>query len=174
MFQSTPLCEGRLERRRRMVFHGRNFNPRPSVRGDIIPLHYMQETVNFNPRPSVRGDPCLPCFRPHCRHFNPRPSVRGDTGRSWPPWTSCTFQSTPLCEGRRAAARATMWPSCNFNPRPSVRGDSAAHPWRRPDRHFNPRPSVRGDLGARRLLTPAQHFNPRPSVRGDSKCFLIS
>ena len=33
-FQSTPLREGRRLYDRRIVLHLRNFNPRPSVRGD--------------------------------------------------------------------------------------------------------------------------------------------
>ena len=35
-FQSTPLREGRRLYDRRIVLHLRNFNPRPSVRGDSL------------------------------------------------------------------------------------------------------------------------------------------
>ena len=56
-----------------------NFNPRPSVRGDLVSGNQVKAEINFNPRPSVRGDtPRMQVIAYH-EHFNPRPSVRGDS-----------------------------------------------------------------------------------------------
>ena len=119
-FQSTPLCEGRREGRIARA-HAQYFNPRPSVRGDVTPYDTEHKVIYFNPRPSVRGDQWQSSGRSYPRHFNPRPSVRGDI-RWFRSAHAKTFQSTPLCEGRRArpARNRQNW---NFNPRPSVRGD---------------------------------------------------
>ena len=56
VFQSTPLREGRqnpLQAALKLV----HFNPRPSVRGDLLQKRIIQQRLeDFNPRPSVRGD----------------------------------------------------------------------------------------------------------------------
>ena len=78
-FQSTPLCEGRQKSAASDCLSIR-FNPRPSVRGDITRLR------RWNPSSS----------------FNPRPSVRGDIPVDEAVYAALPFQSTPLCEGRRA------------------------------------------------------------------------
>ena len=62
-----------------LTLSDKNFNPRPSVRGDVDEYAPLIISANFNPRPSVRGDGGIVWRRiTHPGNFNPRPSVRGD------------------------------------------------------------------------------------------------
>ena len=80
-FQSTPLCEGRLDTPS-FRFTRRYFNPRPSARGDLISIILSVLHTTFQSTPLCEGRHCirLPVLR------------------------SAEFQSTPLCEGRRGIA----------------------------------------------------------------------
>ncbi len=98
LFQFTPLREGR-RRRRSALTSRKNFNSRPSARGDgngecpeadeCISIHapprgatrHHQPTSTisyFNSRPSARGDPQALIFKRLRAYFNSRPSARGD------------------------------------------------------------------------------------------------
>ncbi len=56
MFQSTPLCEGRLESCDCTYPQDYCFNPRPCARGDVCPIICAISLNCFNPRPCARGD----------------------------------------------------------------------------------------------------------------------
>ena len=84
----------------RRVARSRNFNSRPSARGDFRVMPGGYTPGNFNSRPSARGD--------HQSIF-----VRT---------AAASFQFTPLREGRHARAEGVEnWRY--FNSRPSARGD---------------------------------------------------
>ena len=145
VFQFTPLREGRrlarLPPRRdtsisihappRGATHvgivhpplGRNFNSRPSARGDIHPGFSLHRPAHFNSRPSARGDANVPTILSLYQNFNSRPSARGDVMRTRSRRPT-SFQFTPLREGRLQSVAAAR-KSCYFNSRPSARGDKS-------------------------------------------------
>ena len=189
LFQFTPLREGRRDRRRRANRVDRNFNSRPSARGDVHPCVHHTQNVYFNSRPSARGDgqtdrrtSAAAHFnsRPSARgdeearnlqeaghHFNSRPSARGDVPDARTPGRR-EFQFTPLREGRRNQAR---WRLCvrYFNSRPSARGDFCGFPTTfalQISIHAPPRGATPRRTEERNGTT---HFNSRPSARGDGQ-----
>ena len=122
-FQSTPLCEGRLNSRSAGRYFEYCFNPRPCARGDSESDRAPHSFVLFQSTPlcegrlqaaadavassgvsihaPVRGATSVTCYYlVTCSRFNPRPCARGDIWL-WAvlPLLSL-FQSTPLCEGR--------------------------------------------------------------------------
>ena len=78
MFQSTPLREGRHRPFHKQQGGKACFNPRPSVRGDLLALHALLDGLEFQSTPLREGRP-----------------ARRSPGASAP-----LFQSTPLREGR--------------------------------------------------------------------------
>ena len=81
-FQSTPLCEGRPGVPSTGYSTSKTISIHAPLRGAtnksaVIDWYYK----NFNPRPSARGDTGnnLLCKRSH--NFNPRPSARGRRSR---------------------------------------------------------------------------------------------
>ena len=127
MFQSTPLCEGRLCSAAKAAAVLSCFNPRPCVRGDIGRHCLCNQHDCFNPRPCVRGDKGDVGAVVRGLGFNPRPCVRGDFPQAQLLAGQKLFQSTPLCEGRRPAWGKPYKYLRRFNPRPCVRGD---HPYK--------------------------------------------
>ena len=102
LFQFTPLREGRLlsfswpfsafrisihapprgatpgRSRLSSVGELKNFNSRPSARGDCYRHASGTRSQNFNSRPSARGDAIRRCYIYIYCYFNSRPSARGD------------------------------------------------------------------------------------------------
>ena len=74
-----------------------NFNPRPYVRSDCIPIKMPEEDINFNPRPYVRSDATFNTVVAYALYFNPRPYVRSDYIYIYCHTYYSKFQSTPLC-----------------------------------------------------------------------------
>ena len=143
----------------------KNFNSRPSARGDqgIQPVRCGYD-ISIHAPP--RGATCRRLRRSACFHFNSRPSARGDRN------------------GGAVISRRR-----NFNSRPSARGDSktipcqannhisihapprgATHPrilerFPRPiSIHAPPRGATRKE---ERKALNQKNFNSRPSARGD-------
>ena len=168
-FQFTPLREGRLIPKEKWQF-GRDFNSRPSARGDGA----FQATTGCTP------------------YFNSRPSARGDVKTRFDCADSWTFQFTPLREGRRSSRHPHVASVFDFNSRPSARGDAGCITVVAVNSNFNSRPSARGDSCVFSILlfifvkfqfTPLRegrpqgvtfrsltlNFNSRPSARGDVK-----
>ena len=67
-------------------------------------LRRVARSRNFNSRPSARGDQQIKRITIFQHYFNSRPSARGDTRNRRHCWQWQRFQFTPLREGRRAAA----------------------------------------------------------------------
>ena len=124
-FQFTPLREGRREYQvnapedEDISIHA---PPRGATRGR---MKRMNNEKNFNSRPSARGDERLTGFISLTRYFNSRPSARGDFSvvKDAPHCQSISIHAPP-----RGATRCRH--SCrhrrrNFNSRPSARGDAA-------------------------------------------------
>ena len=65
---------------------------------------------NFNSRPSARGDLSGALFFVPPSYFNSRPSARGDM-LGFPDSPAILFQFTPLREGRRIRFKSTIFPS---------------------------------------------------------------
>ena len=166
-FQFTPLREGRLIPKEKWQF-GRDFNSRPSARGDGA----FQATTGCTP------------------YFNSRPSARGDVKTRFDCADSWTFQFTPLREGRRSSRHPHVASVFDFNSRPSARGDAGCITVVAVNSNFNSRPSARGDScvfsillfifvkfqftplregrqGVQRTASCHCYFNSRPSARGD-------
>ena len=120
-FQFTPLREGRLNvmlatiynfisihapprgatsSELRRVARSRNFNSRPSARGDFRVMPGGYTPGNFNSRPSARGDSDVAVFVNILSDFNSRPSARGDHQSIFVRTAAASFQFTPLREGR--------------------------------------------------------------------------
>ena len=186
-FQFTPLREGRpLPRsstRTRGLFQ---FTP---LREGRRPMYRVAcVIVYFNSRPSARGDAQrLPCG--NRREISIHAPPRGATAERFLSVASCTFQFTPLREGRRF-----MW-AMQFSPNlfqftPLREGRRALFRWSLPRirfqftplregrlvpfcvlfsfiLYFNSRPSARGDKDWSPPLARWINFNSRPSARGD-------
>ena len=101
LFQFTPLREGRRNREYN-CFIGRNFNSRPSARGDTLNDNATPWLYLFQFTPLREGRLILP--REQFKHV--------------------LFQFTPLREGRLAAQHQLIVRSY-FNSRPSARGDAS-------------------------------------------------
>ena len=141
--QFTPLREGRLIPSSRWR-HGRNFNSRPSARGDSCRRHQWRGRASISihapPRGATLRQParqaaCVFQFTPlregrQCpypgsrpvAYFNSRPSARGDPMAACAIFAVVSFQFTPLREGRPDSQTPSDW-QANFNSRPSARGD---------------------------------------------------
>ena len=185
-FQFTPLREGRRtwspEENK-----GRNFNSRPSARGDARSCANACQFLYFNSRPSARGDEevlrkaiaCLFQFTPlregrllpipvaaiqNQFQFTPLREGRPEPPAEAP--AASRFQFTPLREGRQSRQQKRQQPA-DFNSRPSARGDGMGGLHRRLFPDFNSRPSARGDYARYVGIEPTDYFNSRPSARGD-------
>ena len=125
----------------------KNFNSRPSARGDevlvvcrraaIISIHAPPRGATFpaseSPgvgKISIHAPPRgathrAPAGDSRNRYFNSRPSARGDAGATQCVAAADKFQFTPLREGRQhgGADRPTQH---HFNSRPSARGDATS------------------------------------------------
>ena len=153
--------------------------------------------TSFNPRPCARGDRLTTIPLIQLPNVSIHAPVRGATIDYSTSGTSTTFQSTPLCEGRRARSclavcghvsihapvRGATRKSTielprlsSFNPRPCARGDAARTPPFAPG-FVSIHAPVRGateELQA--IKARRKSFNPRPCARGDqiglSRCRL--
>ena len=102
IFQSTPLCEGRLSLLV-YAFIASLFQSTPLCEGR--PQHFFFLTFfcfYFNPRPSARGDGSLCQSGSSTMIFQSTPLCEGRPNGEAKPENLTTFQSTPLCEGRLA------------------------------------------------------------------------
>ena len=167
----------------------KNFNSRPSARGDtkrrsclrILSFQFTPLREGRHRGRSLEGKMVISIHAP----------PRGATTRSSASARSATFQFTPLREGRhpRRSANSRMFISIHAPPRGATCSKCSASLRRR---YFNSRPSARGDpgnpacsavertisihappRGATKwgLFTPrtTAHFNSRPSARGDPR-----
>ena len=100
IFQFTPLREGRQATSTACRTRRRNFNSRPSARGDARRICIQPFYADFNSRPSARGDEQDAMYFKHQLNFNSRPSARGDTMETHNGNHYVLFQFTPLREGR--------------------------------------------------------------------------
>ena len=116
--RGATCCRRAIRLQRRISIHA---PPRGATCCE--PLH-QNRSKNFNSRPSARGDG-IPHYVGRARHISIHAPPRGAT---WFPicWYSCqTFQFTPLREGR-PERRKRNERVCHFNSRPSARGDSCS------------------------------------------------
>ena len=143
IFQFTPLREGRQGYSPCLLCVNRNFNSRPSARGDI----------GFDEKE-------------HCNYISIHAPPRGATPRIVSVEADKTFQFTPLREGRRCPS-AERSNHLHFNSRPSARGDGQPFAQLKAGAYFNSRPSARGDDADGKQEAQATYFNSRPSARGD-------
>ena len=108
-FQFTPLREGRP------AGGGGNLNPgdisiHAPPRGATCPSGRRRcAGRNFNSRPSARGDICTPPVVEWITYFNSRPSARGDEELELVCKIMDEFQFTPLREGRRLYLRTLLF-----------------------------------------------------------------
>ena len=188
LFQFTPLREGRPLFQGRFRRRWRNFNSRPSARGDTRSQRKQSKQINFNSRPSARGDGTCQLPDRKRTHFNSRPSARGDVSSVLHPYGGdISIHAPPRGATRGGGTVVNRWQ--HFNSRPSARGDSARYsrsgtlrtfqftPLREGrlvlhvdspfSGHFNSRPSARGDLRYDFIISWGNYFNSRPSARGD-------
>ena len=165
-FQFTPLREGRRASawRNRQC---RNFNSRPSARGDqfqFVQGEVRHISIHAPPRGATRGlreerrNAMISIHAPprgatpsRCRNesrgsrfqFTPlregRHRLDGEEGSIY------IFQFTPLREGRLPSTRAAIT-TFYFNSRPSARGDELLIRHYIRVTYFNSRPSARGDV----------------------------
>ena len=95
----------------------KDFNSRPSARGDLCRFSQPTASIYFNSRPSARGDGCC---RGRCsaRAISIHAPPRGATSVVTPSASAnFTFQFTPLREGRRGSVSLIGQPnSFQFTP----------------------------------------------------------
>ena len=77
----------------------RNFNSRPSARGDVVKVPICRASEISIHAPPRGATPPLPMHKQQLMNFNSRPSARGDSASRSPLWHH-EFQFTPLREGR--------------------------------------------------------------------------
>ena len=100
----------------------KNFNSRPSARGDAATRRRFRRRSNFNSRPSARGD--KEELQKRQREY-------------------ISIHAPP--RGATTLSRRFLLSEENFNSRPSARGDRIACKIPFCCGHFNSRPSARGD-----------------------------
>ena len=212
IFQFTPLREGRHAGRiypRQTVHISIHAPPRGAT---FSAKRRTKQSKNFNSRPSARGDEVTLKSKWKCIQISIHAPPRGATPGILAQIAKYSFQFTPLREGRpytnnvrlprllisihappRGATRSFQ--QCPvapeyFNSRPSARGDPACPspcgipafqftPLRegRPLQaaicpaasYFNSRPSARGDKNTSKFFCVLSYFNSRPSARGDQR-----
>ena len=152
----------------------KNFNSRPSARGDdVLVLRRRSRGISIHAPPRGATRLKRSNFNEY-RDFNSRPSARGDTSDlAIATGQKVRFQFTPLREGRQHRL-ATILARLYFNSRPSARGDECCNSGKHGESDFNSRPSARGDPAALRCQSLHDDFNSRPSARGDGKRYAIS
>ena len=122
LFQFTPLREGR--RGAAAAHHRqRNFNSRPSARGDSDSAHSEFIGCYFNSRPSARGDGIMRLAKQGKNVISIHAPPRGATQKSQKNVICRLFQFTPLREGRPRRSGGNR-DGVHFNSRPSARGDN--------------------------------------------------
>ena len=171
--------------------HPKNFNSRPSARGDGLVEGQRALIGDFNSRPSARGDAGLQSVTPHGAisiHAPPR----GATFRLFTRFRAAIISiHAPPRGATRFFQRILRWLK-NFNSRPSARGDvfritSDARdifqftPLREGRRamtrigaglwgQFQFTPLREGRHACAAAFRRAEYFNSRPSARGDLLC----
>ena len=181
----------------------RNFNSRPSARGDVYQPGYFLENAEISIHAPPRGATYRqgrrsPSARPISIHapprgatnqglraflcllyFNSRPSARGDPCHP-------THGSGRMHISIHAPPRGATWASMSgcsrsgyFNSRPSARGDRKNDAAGRAGTYFNSRPSARGDAAIHQQgkfagLRISIHAPPRGATRGTDKAGRIS
>ena len=145
----------------------RDFNSRPSARGDATWRKSSCSRTYFNSRPSARGDDIDFAVADFSLVISIHAPPRGATTVTVSPGSSPIFQFTPLREGRRQGTHSTV-ARLTFQFTPLREGRRVLARVRPFPRDFNSRPSARGDQwrGAGRRCN--EDFNSRPSARGDS------
>ena len=170
----------------------KNFNSRPSARGDARKSSALRRTKHFNSRPSARGDrldsvastdenpfqftPLREGRQRNRQHRPRRPCIsihappRGATWMTRSGWRQMRFQFTPLREGR-PTSRLIRYSFGLFQFTPLREGRPAeCLCYNSVQKDFNSRPSARGDAPASQFPRCRPHFNSRPSARGDMLC----
>ena len=102
--------------------NSKNFNSRPSARGDHAPLPKLFDITEFQFTPLREGRPQISDFVHPGIYFNSRPSARGDMNGLpgvYPPGISIHAPPRGATQRRRSASRKANY----FNSRPSARGD---------------------------------------------------
>ena len=128
---------------------------------------------NFNSRPSARGDLFATWRKSSCSKFQFTPLREGRHAEALAERDLSAFQFTPLREGRLNPREHAKMMTIYFNSRPSARGDAAFRRAERRHVYFNSRPSARGDALGSALGKPPTYFNSRPSARGDFAPILM-
>ena len=188
LFQFTPLREGRQIPAHRLCTSHKNFNSRPSARGDSRNAQFPNSQFYFNSRPSARGDRVALKRRAKLLNFNSRPSARGDGGGLVGRQVRDDFNSRPSARGDspgKISLHAFLisihapprGATCLVNRYAVVRKISIHAPPRGATRtvtiffvirlisiHAPPRGATRRGANRHR---GASNFNSRPSARGD-------
>ena len=182
-FQFTPLREGRLAGQTLSESH-KNFNSRPSARGDTGKQRRARAATTFQFTPLREGRLCarrkarnssifqftpLREGRPRWearweshRHISIHAPPRGATGPLPADSLILSFQFTPLREGRRQRPpRPALAIPFQFTPLREGRHPGGAS--RHAQANFNSRPSARGD-GKRYAISANLLFNPYKSA----------
>ena len=137
---------GATARNRNVFRMQRNFNSRPSARGDS-----MQYNMSIRKIISIHAPP------------------RGATGLAADMasfYNLISIHAPP--RGATGAQKGQASQRGHFNSRPSARGDKKAADYGNKAINFNSRPSARGDdVQPPRRFPRQSYFNSRPSARGD-------
>ena len=173
----------------------RNFNSRPSARGDYKVKAGTTAPAAFQFTPLREGrhgcNPDALRIEDISIHAPPRGATTMGIlgamhgkfqftplreGRPMPPMPSdsvrLSFQFTPLREGRRLPPRKQSAQSHNFNSRPSARGDAYVGCEIITNRNFNSRPSARGDSKSSKRIVCCRLFQFTPLREGRRKCLI--
>ena len=187
-FQFTPLREGRLRGHSFLFARLKNFNSRPSARGDSAGGLPAAPAVYFNSRPSARGDLPFCVLFSFVLYFNSRPSARGDGIRERAAAPTENFNSRPSARGDCNCRKSRRWNHISIHAPPrgatAGRGRAVSHdsisihapPRGATDRRYHTRRALMISIhapprGATLLPVYAArglYFNSRPSARGDT------
>ena len=169
----------------RRVARSRNFNSRPSARGDSDVAVFVNILSDFNSRPSARGDdlgallvrqliisihapPRGATSRrrrdPEPRHFNSRPSARGDNTLIGIPYTKLISIHAPPRGATTARSQHSAFILFQFTPLREGRRVVARRTCAKSN--FNSRPSARGDTMALSRYTATIVFQFTPLREG--------
>ena len=166
LFQFTPLREGRPSERDAWQ-QRKNFNSRPSARGDthMNKAIFIGNLFQFTPLREGRLDYYGMAMRGLLFQFTPLREGRPPSCAPAAPQRKISIHAPP----RGATALQNAYISVDaISIHAPPRGATAnVYRLRLVRRHFNSRPSARGDLSFSVAASPKQNFNSRPSARGD-------
>ena len=174
LFQSTPLCEGRLRHVLGRI-RAEGVSIHSPLRGETLRADHTARIAWFQSTPLCEGRPDLVKVVIPAKRVSIHSPLRGETQLQVVCQTASTcFNPLPSARGDTTPSLSSQFPQ-SFNPLPSARGEETLMEWicQIPQACFNPLPSARGDIPYGVCITVGCVFQSTPLCEG-RRCDIIA